>query len=113
MVLGNDVATPVFIEAFFSIPKRHAKKTTMLTFINADWRDFQSKPASEQFRKGSIMIDDYLRIMNKTGWRHSRIIQGSMSSLRFSAGIVSAMQKKRIIGLINRYVIILSQQERA
>jgi len=100
-----------FLEAFFSILKRHAKKTTRVAFINADWRDFQSKPASEEFRKGSIMIDDYLRIMNKTGWWHSHIIQAPMSSQRFSAGIVSAMQKKRIIGVISRYVIILSQHE--
>jgi len=57
------------------------------------------------------MIDDYLRIMNKTGWWHSHIIQAPMSSQRFSAGIVSAMQKKRIIGVISRYLIILSQHE--
>ena len=80
---------------------------TCLAFINADWRDFQNKPAAEESGKGAILIDDYLRILNKTGWRHTHIIQAPMSAQRFSAVVVSAMQKKRILGVTSRYVIIL------
>ena len=98
-----------FLEAFFALLKQNAKKTTRLTFINADWRDFQNKPASEESGKGAILIDDYLRILNKTGWEHSHIIQAPMSAQRFSAVVVSAMQKKRILGVTSRYVIILRQ----
>jgi len=58
-----------FLEAFFALLKQNAKKTTRLAFINADWRDFQNKPAAEE----------------------------------------SAMQKKRILGVTSRYVIILKQ----
>ena len=36
-----------FLEAFFALLKQNAKKTTRLAFINADWRDFQNKPAAE------------------------------------------------------------------
>ena len=89
--------------------KQHSRKTTRLAFINADWRDFQNKPAAEESREGSILIDDYLRILNKTGWQHTHIIQAPMSAERFSAGVVSAMQKKRILGVTSRYVIILRQ----
>jgi len=99
-----------FLEAFFALLKQNAKKTTRLAFINADWRDFQNKPASEESRKGAILIDDYLRILNKTGWQHTHIIQAPMSAQRFSAVVVSAMQKKRILGVTSRYVIILKQQ---
>ncbi len=60
--------------------------------------------------KGAILIDDYLQILNKTGWQHTHIIQAPMSAQRFSAVVVSAMQKKRILGVTSRYVIILSQQ---
>jgi len=96
-----------FLEAFFALLKQNAKKTTRLAFINADWRDFQNKPAAEESSKGALMIDDYLRILNKTGWQHTHIIQAPMSAQRFSAVVVSAMQKKRILGVTSRYVIIL------
>jgi len=98
-----------FLEVFFTLLKQNAKKTTRLAFINADWRDFQNKPAAEESGKGAILIDDYLGILNKTGWRHTHIIQAPMSAQRFSAVVVSAMQKKRILGVTSRYVIILKQ----
>jgi len=98
-----------FLEAFFALLKQNSKKTTRLAFINADWRDFQNKPAAEESGKGAILIDDYLRILNKTGWQHTHIIQAPMSAQRFSAVVVSAMQKKRILGVTSRYVIILKQ----
>ncbi len=84
----------------------HVKKTTRLAFINADWRDFQKKPALDETPEGSILIDDYLGILNKTGWKRTHIIQVPLSSERFDAGIVSAMQKKKIIGVTSRYLII-------
>jgi len=98
-----------FLEAFFALVKRHAKKTTRLAFINADWRDFQNTPASEETGKGGILINNYLDILKKTGWQHTHIIQAPMSSQRFSAVVVSAMQKKRILGVTGRYVIVLKQ----
>ncbi len=98
-----------FLKAFFTFLKVNTKKTTRFAFINADWRDFQGKPASEETGKGAIMIDEYLNILKKTGWYPTHIIQAPMSSQRFSAGVVSAMQKKRILGVTSRYVIILKQ----
>jgi hypothetical protein len=98
-----------FLAAFFALLKQHVKKKTRLAFINADWRDFQNTPAMDETHKGGILIDDYLEILNKTGWYHTHIIQAPMSSQRFSAGVVSAMQKKGILGVISRYVIVLGQ----
>ena len=98
-----------FFEAFFALLKAISKKTTRLAFINADWRDFQNRPAAEERPGNSILINDYLHILNKTGWRHTHIIQAPMPSDRFSAVVVSAMQKKRILGVTSRYVIILRQ----
>lgn len=89
--------------------KRRTKKTTKLAFINADWRDFQNKPAVDEIPDDAILIDDYLRILKKTGWQRTHIIQARMSSERFSAVVVSAMQKKRILGVTSRYVIVLKQ----
>jgi hypothetical protein len=99
-----------FIEAFLALLKLNVKKKTRLAFINADWRDFQNTPAIEEKYKGGILIDDYLDILKRTGWYHTHIIQAPMSSQRFNAGVVSAMQKKNILGVISRYVIILGQE---
>jgi len=96
-----------FFEGFFALMRQCAKKTTKFAFINADWRNFQNKPAIYEDAKESILIDDYLKILNKSGWRHTHIIQAPMSAERFDAGVVSAMQKKRILGVCSRYVIIL------
>ncbi len=48
--------------------------------------------------KAAILIDDYLSILNKTGWQHTHIIQAPMSAQCFSAVVVSAMQKKGYSG---------------
>ncbi len=95
-----------FLENFFALAHLNAKKSTRMAFINADWRDFQNTPAREELRSNSIMIDDYLNIINKSGWEHTHIFQAPLSSERFKANVVSAMQKKRIIGVTSRYVII-------
>ncbi|MFH1883638.1 MAG: hypothetical protein ABIL62_13135, partial [Planctomycetota bacterium] len=99
-----------FLEAFLALLKRNVKKKTRLAFINADWRDFQNTPAEEEKYKGGILIDDYLDILKRTGWYHTHIIQAPMSTQRFSAGVVFAMQKRSILGVTSRYVIILNQQ---
>jgi len=49
-----------------------------------------------------LLIDDYLRIINKSGWEHTHIIQAPLSSERFQANVVSAMQKKGILGVTSR-----------
>ncbi|RLB92435.1 MAG: transcriptional regulator [Deltaproteobacteria bacterium] len=99
-----------FLEAFLALLKLNVKKKTRLAFINADWRDFQNTPAAEEKYKGGILLDDYLDILKRTGWFHTHIIQAPMSSQRFNAGVVSAMQKKNILGVISRYVIVLGRE---
>jgi hypothetical protein len=60
----------------------------------------------DEIRKNSIMIDDYLNALKKGGWEMTHFIQAPMSSERFQANVVAAMQKKRILGVTNRYVIV-------
>ena len=99
----------MFFESFFTLMKQHTKNSTKLAFINADWRNFQNKPANSEIPEDSILIDDYLMILNKSGWQRTHIIQAPLSSERFAPGVVSAMQKKKILGVTSRYVIILRQ----
>ena len=99
-----------FLERFFVLAHQNAKKTTRMAFINADWRDFQSTPARNEMTGNSIMIDDYLHIIKKSGWQRTHIMQAALSSERFNAGVVAAMQKKKIIGVTSRYVIISNKK---
>ncbi len=73
-------------------------------------RPFQHTPAINETRGSSILVNDYLRILNQSGWEETHILQAPLSSERFNAGVVSAMQKKRILGVTSRYVIICSRR---
>jgi len=95
-----------FLESFLSLAHLNANKRTRMAFINADWRNFQNTPAKNETRENSILINDYLRILNENGWKETHIFQAPLSSERFTANVVSAMQKKKIIGVTSRYVII-------
>jgi hypothetical protein len=96
-----------FLEKFFFFLKKISKKNTRLAFINSDWRNFQNCPADKEDPGQSILVVDYYKIFKKTGWTLTHIIQVPLSSERFNAGVVSAMQKKKILGVISRYVMIL------
>ena len=95
-----------FLGRFFKLANQNSKKSTILAFINADWRDFQSTAAIDETRKNSIMIDHYLNALGKGGWEMTHFIQSPMSSERFQANVVAAMQEKKILGVTSRYVII-------
>jgi len=96
-----------FLEKFFLFLKKLSKKTTSLAFINSDWRDFQNCPAAKEDPSRGILVVDYYEIFKKTGWTLTHIIQAPLSSERFNAGVVAAMQKKKILGVVSRYVMIL------
>ena len=95
-----------FLGNFFALAHLNAKKNTQIALINADWRDFQNTPAKNETRENSILISDYHRILNQSGWQETHIIQAPLSSERFKANVVSAMQKKKILGVTSRYIII-------
>ncbi len=95
-----------FLEDFFALARENSKKGTKLALINADWRDFQGTAAVSEARDHAILISDCLDILKKSGWYETHIIQAPMSSERFNGGVVTAMQKKRILGVTSRYIII-------
>ncbi|WP_299984051.1 MerR family transcriptional regulator, partial [Desulfobacula sp.] len=64
-----------FFESFFSVVHKNAKETTKMAFLNADWRDFESTPASKEKPDKSITIFDYHRILTKTGWKVTHRIE--------------------------------------
>ena len=96
-----------FLERFFHFLKKISKKKTRHAFINSDWRDFQNCPAGKEEPDQAILVVDYHEILKRTGWELTHIIQAPLSSERFNAGVVAAMQKKKILGVVSRYVMIL------
>jgi hypothetical protein len=96
-----------FLERFLRFLKQIARKDARLAFINADWRDFQNCPAKKENQRQAILLTDYYEIFKNTGWTLTHLIQAPMSSERFNAGVVAAMQKKKILGVTSRYVMVL------
>jgi len=95
-----------FLENFFKLARENVKKGTYVAFIMADWRDFQGTPAREEIRANAILMREYLGILDQSGWEETRVMQAPLSSERFKANVVSAMQNKKIISVTSRYVII-------
>jgi len=95
-----------FLEGFFLLAHKNAKPTTSMAFLNADWRDFESTPASKEKPDKSITIFDYHRLLSKTGWEVSHRIECPLSSERLSGNQVQRMQDKRILGTVGRTLLI-------
>jgi DNA methylase/ParB/Sulfiredoxin domain len=98
-----------FLKTFFIFLKKACKQTCRLAFINADWRDFQGCPALEEETENAILLTDYHKILESAGWELTHIIQAPLSSERFNAITVDAMQNKKILGVTSRYVLMLKQ----
>ncbi len=95
-----------FIENFFLFAHQNAKETTRMTFINADWRDFESTPALMENTDTSITIFDYHKLFSKAGWKVTHQIECPLSSERLSGNQVQKMQDKRIFGTVGRTLLI-------
>ena len=95
-----------FLEGFFLLAHKNAKSTTSMAFLNADWRDFESTPASKENPDKSITIFDYHRLLSKTGWKTTHRIECPLSSARLSGNQVQRMQDKRILGTVGRTLLI-------
>jgi len=95
-----------FLEGFFLLAHKNAKPTTSMAFLNADWRDFESTPASKEKPDKSITIFDYHRLLSKTGWEVIHRIECPLSSERLSGNQVQRMQDKRILGTVGRTLLI-------
>jgi ParB/RepB/Spo0J family partition protein len=99
-----------FFEDFFPLLRDHSKKDARLAFLNADWRDFQSKAAMDEDPRQAIMLHDYIEIMVRSGWGGTHIVDCPMSQNRFKAHQIRHMYKKRTLGTIRRYLIVAKKR---
>jgi hypothetical protein len=95
-----------FFDRFFRLARAHAKHGTRMAFLNADWRDFQGTPATDEAHHEAITLLDYADLLKRNGWNITHLIDAPMSTERFNGGVVSAMQKRRILGVVRRTLIM-------
>jgi len=95
-----------FFREFFPLARDHSKNKARIAFLNADWRDFQGVSALNEDPGRSILLRDYMNILNRSGLEITHIIDCPMSTQRFQANIVAQMQKNRTLGVVWRSLII-------
>jgi len=95
-----------FFEHFFRLAHQHTTASARIAFLNADWRDFQGSPALEENPKQAVTLFDYGRLLQVAGWEITHIIDCPLSTQRFHPHMVSAMQKRRTLGVVRRSLII-------
>ena len=84
-----------FFKSFLKLAFDHAKPTTRLAFLNADWRNFQSVSALDEDERSSILITNYAQIMSDAGWKITQYIDCPMSSQRFHPGLVLSVRCRK------------------
>jgi hypothetical protein len=95
-----------FLEAFLKLASENSKKSTRLAMICADWRDFWDTPARDESPEKSILINDYADRIKRTGWDISYLIRAPMSPEKFQDDVAAEMEKKKILGVTGRYVVV-------
>ena len=95
-----------FFREFFPLAKEHSKTKARIGLLTADWRDFQGVSALNEDPGRSILLLDYMNILNRSGWEITHIIDCPMSTQRFQANIVAQMQKNRTLGIVRRSLIM-------
>jgi hypothetical protein len=95
-----------FFREFFALAKANVKSSARLAFLNADWRDFQGKAATEENPANAITIFDYARLIEGAGWQITHVVDCPMSTERFTGNIVKAMQGNRTLGVVRRTLLM-------
>ncbi|MDP2950254.1 MAG: MerR family transcriptional regulator [Chloroflexota bacterium] len=97
-----------FFREWAALAWANSKPETRLALLEADWRDFQSTPALEEKPDEAVTLLDYVREVSPTGrgWQLTHRIESPLSTERFTAGVVSAMQEARILGAVSRTLLV-------
>ena len=95
-----------FCKELFPLFREYAKAHARITFMNADWRDFQGIVAVEEDPGQSIFLSDYIDLLKDSGWEITHIIDSPLSTQRFLPNMVRRMQKNRTLGIVRRSLII-------
>jgi hypothetical protein len=82
------------------------RKDGQAIFKGKYFRDFQGTNALKEPSKNAILMLDYMKLLEESGWEITHLIDCPLSSERFTGNMVSHMQKKRILGVVRRTLIM-------
>ena len=95
-----------FFREIFPLFHDRSAANARIAFINSDWREFRGISAMEEDPEQNILLSDYIKLLERSGWEITHIIDCPMSSQRFKPNQVSRMQKNRILGVVRRSLIV-------
>jgi hypothetical protein len=95
-----------FFKEFFPLIREHTKSYGRLAFLIGDWRNFQGVSAMEEDPDQSILLPDYFKLLERSGWRVTQLIDCPLSTERFRPHMVKRMQKNKSLGTVRRSLII-------
>jgi transcriptional regulator with XRE-family HTH domain len=95
-----------FFKNFFTQAHENSGPSAIMAFLNADWRDFESTPATEEDTDKAITTYDYNRLLSAAGWKTTHRIECPLSTERLTGSMVKNMQDKRILGTVGRTLLI-------
>jgi len=99
-----------FFKEFFSLAFENTNKGARMAFLNADWRDFQSKEAMDERPEKDVTIFHYRDLLEDAGWLITHRVECPMSTQRMTGSTVKNMQNRRTLGTINRTLLIATKK---
>ena len=99
-----------FFKEFFSLAFENTNKGARMAFLNADWRDFQSKEATDERPEKDVTIFHYRDLLEGAGWLITHRVECPMSTQRMNGNTVKSMQNRRTLGTINRTLLIATKK---
>ena len=105
----SDFSKPQYLSFFrniFSLMREQSKPSTLMAFLNADFRDFQGIPAVDENPDNAILMFAYAKLLETCGWKVTHLTDCPLSTQRFTGNMVNKMHKKRTLGIVRRTLII-------
>jgi len=94
----SDFTKPQYLSFFrniFSLMREQSKPSTLMAFLNADFRDFQGIPAVDENPDNAILMFTYAKLLETCGWKITHLMNCPLSTERFTGNIVNRMHEKK------------------
>ncbi len=91
----SDFSRPQYLNFFkhlFCLMREHAKPSTRIAFLNADFRDFQGVSALDENPDNAILMLTYAKLLETCGWKITHLTDCPLSTQRLTGNMVNKMQ---------------------
>ncbi len=79
--------------------REQSKPSTLMAFLNADFRDFQGIAAVDENPDNAILMFTYAKLLETCGWNITHLMDCPLSAERFAGNMVNRMHEKRTLGI--------------